>query len=132
MSFQSCEKQDESLQVSIFPIEYCNIIGTWEIKSISGGISGDNYIPNFKYLQIKSDGDFIFLRDSYSIASGSIICKTDSEKELILSFSLDSIYSLEVINMSTFYPKHIKLVDSNQLILIDPCCDLFTYTFKKL
>ena len=128
VGLQSCEKQVEPS----FPSDSINIVGKWEIKQISGGFAGKTYVPNFKYLTIKADGEFGFYSDSLEIANGTITVDKNPDNELILKFNLDKSYPLSVVNMSTYFAKSIQLLDADTLILEDPCCDLFSYAFKKV
>ncbi len=128
IDFQACEKQIGTS----FPSDSINIVGNWKIKNISGGFAGQTYNPNFKYLTIEANGRFSFSNDIVKIANGILITEINSDNELLLKFNLDTTYSMSVINISTYHPKKIRLLASNSLILDDPCCDLFSYSFERV
>ncbi len=125
----SCEKA-ENIQQGIFPYEYRQIIGTWQITSISGGFFGQEYEPNFKYLNIEHNGRFTFLYEESILAKGIIQIENQND-QTSFRFTLDDGYDLAVVNMALYYPKSISKIDSEILIFADPCCDLFTYTFES-
>lgn len=128
IGFQACEKNKNNL---LFNSD--NIVGKWEVIYISGGFTGiESYTPNFKYLTIETNGEFSFSNDSTSIADGSYTKELNSESKSMLKFNLNSKYPLSIVNMSTYYPKNIVFFDSNILTLDDPCCNLYSYTFKRV
>ena len=127
--FLSCEKHEEKSPDDISSIK---IAGNWEIIRISGGIIGQTYAPNFKYLNINHNGDFSFLNDTDEIARGTIITETDSNNDLWYKFNVDSTESEPTVPLPTYFPKVVSFLDSNNLILSDPCCDLYTYEFTRV
>ena len=105
IGLQSCEDQ---IETSSFPFESVNIVGKWEIKQISGGFAGQQiYTPNFKFLTIKANGEFVFSSDSSEIAQGKIAVEENSDNEILLKFNLDDKYPFSVVNMSTYHAKNI-------------------------
>ena len=129
LGFLSCEKHDnEKDNNGIFPNEDTNIVGNWELKSVSGGFTGRGYVPTFKYLNIEPNGEFICSNDTITLSKGLI--KTENDEDNQLSLVFNTSYSMDGLNMSTF-PKKITNYSSNGFFLVDPCCDLYCYEFIK-
>lgn len=126
----SCEINEQFPYSDIIPEDMWDIIGMWQIDNISGGLAGWSYEPNFDFLSIRPNGCFSFIDNSSEIASGNIEF-VDYDEDTLLFFNLDSIFPLSVVNMGLYFPKYIMKLETTTLILADPCCDLFTYSFIK-
>ncbi|MBO4601944.1 MAG: hypothetical protein J5651_02150 [Salinivirgaceae bacterium] len=125
----SCEKHEGNSSNSESAIE---IAGDWKIVSISGGITGHAIVSSyFKYLSIRPNGEFLFSNDTAILAIGNIKTETDSRNDVWYYFDVDSTKYLPIVPLPTHFPKTVLQIDSENLVLADPCCDLYSYIFVK-
>ena len=125
----SCEKHEEKSPTDASSIE---IAGNWEIIRITGGHIGRPWIPDwYKYLYIKPNAEFGFFNDTILLACGIITTEADSNNDLWYKFNVDSTKIEPSVPLPTYLPKRVNLLDSKNLVLADPCCDLNTYIFVK-
>ncbi|MBO7593849.1 MAG: hypothetical protein J6T12_02680 [Salinivirgaceae bacterium] len=125
----SCEKHEGN---SSTPESAIEIAGDWEIVSISGGITGRAIVSSyFKYLSIKLNGEFCFSNDTAILAIGTIKTEIDSRNDIWYYFNVDSTKYLPIVPLPTNFPKTVLQIDSEKLVLADPCCDLYSYIFVK-
>jgi hypothetical protein len=110
----------------IISSQYAGIYGTWKVTGTSGGISGKGYTKDFDYLVFKKNGIFGIIRNDSLITYGKltllpditlyfadyVYCRFDFEKPANIELYADS-------------EKRIRLVKSDSLDLMAPCCDRY-------
>ena len=119
--FTSCEK-------STVAEDTTGIKGTWNLVSITGGITGQGYTAKFDAIKINNN-TFDLLKTKAVIYTGNYvltpsIAQPDSFKITSAPTSADFI-----INVST---KKIDIIKNDKLVLSEPCCDLYTYEFSRV
>ncbi len=99
------------------------IVGVWYLTQITGGFAGHGYPAEFTNVEFKSNGTYRI--NNHDEAKGEGTYSLDSmDNDLILKLvPSDSIH----IGFEE-YAKTVVL-EKDKLILSDPCCDLFQYTF---
>jgi len=131
IGFLSCEKHEDKLPIDASSIE---IAGNWEIIRITGGPIGRPLPPDwyeYKYLYIKPNAEFGFFNDTILLACGIITSEADSNNDLWYKFNVDSTKIVPTVLLPTNLPQRVNLLDSKNLVLADPCCELNTYIYVK-
>ena len=104
------------------------ITGKWELKAISGGFTGIGEKIQFKtVLEIFNSNQYAIYRNdirvesgTYALRKGILGSKIKLESE---ETSFDQVLTKESKTIN---------VENSRLILMDPCCDMFTYHFELL
>ncbi|NNF33533.1 MAG: hypothetical protein HKN68_05465 [Saprospiraceae bacterium] len=119
--FYSCDKEDD------FNFENERLEGLWLLTHVQGGFSGEGYKPIFNILQINEG-------QQYSLMSGDAITQ---EGTFVLSKEGDQFMIQFIPNVAdaiSFDDDSKTIIFNDEediLILRDPCCDLYVYTFSK-
>ena len=119
LTWTACEKSSDNQENN-------ELIGTWDLIKVTGGFSGAGYPAKFDALRIKTS-EFELLKAKSSIYSGAYTLKpiTGTPDSFKITSSVQPI-----IDGFSNYDKTISLSKDN-LVLSDPCCDLYTYEFTR-
>ena len=119
LTWTACEKSSDTQETN-------ELIGTWDLIKVTGGFSGAGYPAKFDALRIKTS-EFELLKAKSSIYTGAYTLKptTGTPDSFKISSSVQPI-----IDGFSNYDKTISLSKDN-LVLSDPCCDLYTYEFTR-
>ena len=118
---------DKYYDSEIFTGTGLNLYGKWDIYSISGGISGGGYTPDFDYLEIKKYGIYGFTRNDTILEFGKIIIEEQTSESLLIHFEADD--SSEFFMGDT--EKYVILNVTDSLNLNSPCCDRYNYHYVR-
>lgn len=99
--------------------------GYWKITSVSGGFSGQGYIPAFSVLYFPDKSHYQLLESKALLGRGSFALYTENGEEWI-RFTSDA----EPTQLFESAVKRINL-DGDNLILSDPCCDQYVYQLAR-
>jgi len=116
VSWISCEKSSDQ--------EASNgLTGTWNLVAITGGIAGNGYQANFDAIHF-DQGSFDLLKNKAKIFSGTytLNAAADTFKITSTATEADPFLNIKEKKIST---------DKGNLILSEPCCDLYNYEFSK-
>lgn len=122
LTLSSCSKDDTLQQ------EMNRLRGTWELKSITGGIAGTGYDANFDKLMMNNENHYSLLADGNSVQEGSYTLTIENDN-LVIRFQPDAEDNI------TFdeFEKSVQWENNDRkLILSEPCCDLFVYIFERI
>ncbi len=111
----SCANEKEEPQVE------SEIVGKWQLQSISGGFAGRGYEAFFTHVEFKSDASYK-IYDQGNIISTGVYTIENQVEGAVIDFTVANPNAFESSE------KNIRL-ENNRLILEDPCCDLYLYTF---
>jgi hypothetical protein len=110
----------------IIPSQFAEIYNSWRLIRITGGYTGNGYIPDFDYITFKKNGIYCITRGDTLKEFGKIsIEKHDAD--LVLKFIPEKMGG----NYFSYVEKTVDLSHKDTLYLIDPCCDLYNYEFIK-
>lgn len=100
-----------------------DLVGIWYLQTITGGIAGTGYPADFTEVEFKSNGTYRINNHDEAKGEGTYTLTTE-EGDLILRLTSSDATKIG-------FEEHDKTVvfDREKLILADPCCDLFEYTF---
>jgi len=110
----------------IIPGQFEGIYGTWKVTGTSGGFSGKGYTKDFDYLVFKRNGIFGIIRNDSLITYGKLTLLPD-----ITLYFADYVYCRfdfeKSANIELYKDpeKRIRLVKSDSLYLMAPCCDRY-------
>lgn len=116
---QSCdnEKPEKDLRDEL--------VGFWKLESITGGFAGTGYEADFTDVEFKSNGTYRINNHDEAKGEGTFTLDTIEGKVILRLNSSDA-------TKITFENEEKTVTfDREKLILSDPCCDLFQYTFGK-
>ena len=119
LAWTSCEKSSVTEEAT-------GIKGTWSLIEVSGGLAGHGYPAKFDALRI-NESTFDLLKNKSSIFTGdyTLVPTTASPDSFkITSAPTNADFFLNIP------AKKIEFVKGN-LILTEPCCDLYTYEFSR-
>ena len=120
-ALSACSKEDVLQQ------EMNRLRGTWELKDITGGIAGTGYDANFTHLFMTNNNRYQLSADDQTVQEGSYTLKIEGDK-LVIRFQADADDNIPFDE----FEKTIEWQDNDRkLILSEPCCDLFVYTFER-
>ncbi|MDA3879991.1 MAG: hypothetical protein PF436_06345 [Prolixibacteraceae bacterium] len=112
----------------IFNIENQGVYGKWKLTSISGGITGGGYEPDFDYLEFIPYGIYQFVRADSLLEFGRVAIAEQTDDDLRITLKVD--------NSSTSFfsdsEKYIELSKGDVMNLIAPCCDRYNYHFERI
>jgi hypothetical protein len=100
--------------------------GEWELLRVTGGISGQGYTPEWNELAF-SDRRYEISRDETLLSSGTY--EYDPDEEHGLTFEPAAVVPATAPFETD--PKKVVFRGPDTLILGDPCCDRFEYTFVR-
>ncbi len=116
----------------IIPKDYKNIYGKWHLYKISGGFSGAGYEPDYDYLEIKSIGIYGLIKNDILFETGKIELYTfDLNATEFLQIKLVPENTESGSSMSP-PEKYIELKGADSLNIISPCCDMYSYYYKRI
>ena len=101
--------------------------GTWDLESISGGLAGTGYEANFAQLSMTNQNRYSLLADDAPVQQGSYALSIEEDK-LVIRFTPDAPDNITFDEFEKTVQWHD---DDRKLILSEPCCDLFVYTFER-
>lgn len=115
----ACEKEETDQNQSE------EIIGSWKLTRITGGITGMGYSANFTDIEFKQNGIYSIHNNQALKGEGIYSLSQDSNELTLKLVPNDSV--------KITFEEHTKTVklDKEKLILSDPCCDLFEYEFNN-
>ncbi len=117
--FQSCTKDDAEKN------HQDDLVGLWKLESITGGFAGTGYEADFTDVEFKSNGTYRINNHDEAKGEGNYTLDTIEGKVILRLTSSDA-------TKITFENEEKTVTfDREKLILSDPCCDLFQYTFGK-
>ena len=120
-ALSACSKED------ILQQEMNRLRGNWDLKEITGGFTGAGYEADFTQLIMTNSNRYSIEADNSSIEEGDYTLNIE-EDELVIRFEPDVPDNRPFSEME----KTIEFKDNNRkLILIEPCCDLYTYEFER-
>lgn len=131
----SCEKdisisslcgfeQDEFYDAEIFGDDYLDIYGKWELLLVSGGFAGSGQdFPPESYLQIVEYGTYGFFEGDSIFSCGKIVIPERDDTRFLVEFENAYFGDNE---------KYIQFEGPDKLTLEAPCCDLFSYHYKRV
>lgn len=118
--FSACGDNDDNAQN-----QDEQIVGVWKLTRITGGFSGQGYPADFTDVEFKNNGTYRINNQDEAKGEGT--------------YSLDSLENHNGLVLQLFPSDSIKIgfeeyakdvvFDKENLILSDPCCDLFQYEF---
>ena len=101
--------------------------GYWLLTEITGGFAGNGYKANFDHLQINKGQQYSLMVQDAVIQEGNYQLK-EEEDQLFIQFIPNASDTIPFDNEE----KRIILNDEgNILTLMEPCCDLYNYSFLK-
>lgn len=102
-----------------------DLVGVWNLQSITGGFAGTGYPANFTDVEFKSNNTYRINNQDEAKGEGSYSLTTVDD-QLMLQMTPNDTTKIG-------FEEHEKTVvyDGDKLILSDPCCDLFQYEFTK-
>ena len=100
-----------------------DLVGVWLLEQITGGIAGTGYPADFTEVEFKSNGTYRINNNDEAKGEGTYTLTTEEDDLVLRLTSSDST--------KIGFEEHDKTVifEREKLILADPCCDLFEYTF---
>lgn len=102
-----------------------DLVGIWNLESITGGFAGTGYQADFTDVEFKSNGTYRINNHDEAKGDGNYILDTIEGKIILRLISSDA-------TKITFENEEKTVTfDRGKLILSDPCCDLYQYTFGK-
>lgn len=100
------------------------LVGVWKLTRITGGFAGTGYPADFTHIEFKDNGTYRINNQDELKGEGSYSL-TNNDKLIVKFVPADSMrISFEE------YAKEVTF-DKDNLILSDPCCDLFQYEFGE-
>lgn len=122
LALGACSKEDRLAQ------EMNRLRGTWDLKEITGGIAGTGYEANFAQLVMRNQNRYSLLADNAPVQEGSYALAIEEDK-LVIRFTADTPDNIPFDE----FEKTVQWQDNDRkLILNEPCCDLFVYTFERI
>ncbi len=117
--FQNCDNENAEKDVQN------DLLGLWKLESITGGIAGTGYQADFTDVEFRNNGTYRLNNHDEAKGDGTFTLNTIEGKLILRLTSNDTL--------KIAFEEHEKTVtfDREKLILSDPCCDLFQYTFGK-
>lgn len=97
--------------------------GKWEIKQISGGITGGGYTADFDVVEFKNN-KYTILKAATHVSSGTFVLAFGADTTLTLTSDHSEQHALEQFKKTIHH-------SGKELLMEDPCCDLFAYRFTK-
>lgn len=101
------------------------LLGAWKITSVSGGFSGQGYIPAFSVLYFVDASHYQLLEAKAILGRGTYEVYTEDGEKWV-RFTAD-IAPTQLFESAV---KQIR-VDASSLQLSDPCCDQYVYQFVR-
>ncbi len=116
---QACERENLAKDMD------SDLLGLWMLESITGGFTGAGHQVDFTDVEFRQDGSYRINNHDEAKGEGRFTLNTFEDKLVLRLSSRDSL--------KIPFEEHEKTVILNRekLILNDPCCDLYQYTFKK-
>lgn len=114
-------------QDEIFADRYKNVYGSWSLRAVSGGVTGETFSPDFEYLQIQKIGIFKVFRNDSILAYGQIKIEEKKDNSVRIAFMPDQAAK----DVSIFESGKIIDLRNDTLNLFSPCCDRFNYHFVR-
>ena len=106
--------------------------GEWLLISTSGGFHGGGIEVEWQSIKIQDSRFEVFLDDDLILDADLTydgVIEGDSEP---VTFVFDFVADLPQIKAIDFSEnKYFKIDKSDQLIINDECCDLYTYVFER-
>ncbi|MCI5084184.1 MAG: hypothetical protein MRY78_20960 [Saprospiraceae bacterium] len=119
----ACDKDDEPAPLNK------QIIGTWQLQQITGGLTGHGYDAEFETLTIE-ENDIYTLTDSLNNTFSGTYALTFSDTEPSLFRITEPSDSVLIFEMVA--EKNLSLEQIDSLFLTDECCDNFGYRFIRV
>ncbi len=116
ISWISCEKSSDQEESN-------GLSGTWNLVAITGGIAGNGYQAKFDAIHF-DQGSFDLLKNKSKIFTGTYTLTAAADTFKITSTATDADPFLNIQEKKIGY-------DKGNLILSEPCCDLYSYEFSK-
>lgn len=116
----ACEKSAVTEDVS-------GINGTWTLVAITGGITGGGYQAKFDAIRF-DDTHFDLLKNKSSIYNGTYVLIPNAAEPDTFKITSEATLADGFLNVKE---KKFEKAKSGNLILTEPCCDLYTYEFSK-
>ncbi|MEP7268453.1 MAG: hypothetical protein ABI844_12570 [Saprospiraceae bacterium] len=112
----SCDKSSTKLETN-------DLVGTWNLIQVSGGITGQGYTAGFDAIKF-TESTFDLLKSKSSIGSGTYVLNDtkDSLKITSAPFTNESFANIAAKKID---------IDKNNLVLTEQCCDLYQYNFSR-
>jgi hypothetical protein len=119
LAWMSCEK-------STVTEDTTGLQGTWNLNSISGGIAGHGYQAKFDALKVNAS--------TFELLKSKAVMYTGTYTLVPSAAQADSFKITSAPSVAEFFTnissKKIDFVKGN-LVLTEPCCDLYTYEFSR-
>ncbi len=122
VAFSACSDSDDEFEGDRDRLE-----GYWSLTDITGGIAGTGYEASFDHLQFNDDDRYALMVHDAVIQEGKYILRKEDEQLFILFTPVST-------NNIFFHDFEKRVVFGDQdttLVLSDPCCDLYVYSFEK-
>ncbi|MEP7322274.1 MAG: hypothetical protein ABI761_10155 [Saprospiraceae bacterium] len=119
LAWASCEKSAVTDDATGFK-------GTWNLLAVTGGLAGQGYPAKFDAMRI-NETTFDLLKDKSVIFTGDYTLVPSTAQADSFKITSTPTAADFFLNISA---KKIELNKDN-LVLTEPCCDLFTYEFSR-
>jgi hypothetical protein len=101
------------------------LYGDWKYLNSFGGYAGGKIDKGISLLLIKPMDDFIIISKDNAIVNGKFVINNEQN-------SLTKILLLQNGSKSIRLPQSIQFIGTDTLILNDPCCDMYSDTYKRI
>jgi len=116
-------KEKQYYEKEIFPVEYLDIYGNWELVEVYGGLAGTfQDFPPESYLQIVEYGIYGFLEGDSITRCGKIVILETEFDFLLIEFEDSTGHRVRYA---------VSLKDEDTLELRNTCADCYTYSYKR-
>ena len=113
----ACGKEDDNPDL---------VSGIWTVESVTGGIAGTGYIPNFKTVEF-SENKFYKLQMNSNLISEGEYELYEKDSDVWIHF-----WPKQPDNPLPFEGFDKKVTTGNDVLtLTDRCCDLYVYNFVR-
>jgi hypothetical protein len=132
--FMSCSKEDVrndyiTYDSEIFSGSDSLIYGQWKYLYSSGGIGGGPEDFNILLLSIMPIGNYAIISNDNVTTTGKILIEDKQGDKTSIRFCKDGIKNN---NQFVSLSQSIYFGGPDTLILVDPCCDLYSNYYKRI
>ena len=133
-SFTGCNNNDGGVIDEDMNAKLVLLAGSWQWVQSTGSIAGVTITPESsgKQMEIEFTNNHVFNKkvDEQLVYTSPFILKIEGDKTIITYTTL-ALFEGVGLGFDHQVEQELKVINSNKLLLIDPCCDNFTFEFIR-
>lgn len=128
----SCSTTEKEPESTSGEKEEASLTGNWQWVSSSGSIAGITVTPESsgKTMEIEFTQDMVFNKyvDNQLVYTSPYVIQL---KDSIIQFTTLALFESLGPGFDHQVEQQFRLINNNSLLLLDPCCDNFTFEFER-